>query len=158
MLKTLLSCCISKNIFFSISSHYTVGEQSLCWTASSETWTGKHCRAFNMSELVIGWSSFWKMLVMTAANHIHPLCAQWDGQQRGSLSVSQVILHLSRLLSCWTIKRAFKWNTTHLKPAGDTTHRTKTTEQFLKNSIIGISEKVSYCDYWLLLVPCWFSF
>lgn len=35
-----------------------------------------------MSELVIRWSSFWKMLVMTAANHIHPLCSQWEGTDR----------------------------------------------------------------------------
>lgn len=113
--KTLLSCSISKMFFFALSYLCTVGGQSLCWTAPSETWTRKHWWAFNMSELVIRWSSFWKMLVMTTSNYIHPLCAQWDRQRRGSLSGRQVILHLGGLLSCWTMDRTLSeilhtWN------------------------------------------------
>lgn len=122
MLTTLLY--FQKHVFFSLSlsSLCTVGEQSLCWTASSESWTRKHWRAFNMPELVIRWSSFWKMLVMTASNHIPPLCAQWERQRGGNLSGRQVILHLSRLLSCWTMGRTLKWGLAHLKPPGDSMH------------------------------------
>lgn len=91
--------------FFALSYLRTVGGQGLCWTVPSETWTRTNWWAFNMSELVIRWSSFWKMLVMITSSYIHPLCAHWDGQRWGSLSCRQVILHLSRLLSCWTMDR-----------------------------------------------------
>lgn len=104
---------------FTISSLYTVGELSLCWTASSESWTGKHCWAFNMSVLVIRWNSFWKMLVMTAANHIHPLYAQWEGTERRKSFSQSGYTSSQQDIELLDDGQSFKWNFTHLKSASD---------------------------------------
>lgn len=117
MLKALLSWTVFfpfAKTFFTISSLYTVGEQSLCWTASSESWTGKHCRAFNMSKLVIRWSSFWKMHVMTAANHIHPLYAQWEGTERRKSFSQSGYTSSQQDMELLDDGQNFKWNFTHL--------------------------------------------
>lgn len=43
---------------------------------------------------------------MTASSRIHPLHTRGDRQWGGSLSVRRIILHLSSLLSSWTMDRA----------------------------------------------------
>lgn len=77
------------------------------WTASSRAWSGKHWRAFNMSELVVSWRS---VLINACYDCLQPfpptrLPPGADRQRRGSVSVGQIVLHLSSLLGFWTVDR-----------------------------------------------------